>query len=119
MVLFLRRFLPGITLSRRADLIDCPAFTPGTTLVKPEIVTERERGGILSGGFVLSFAARLQVLASAEQSADAGGGDGASLPKTLRSMAGFVEEVLYFLSFLNCTKGLDLSRVSAGSGPLR
>lgn len=39
--------------------------------------------------------------------------------QTLRSMAEFVEEVLYFLSFLNCSKALDLSQVSAGSGPLR
>lgn len=105
MVLFLRRFLPGMTQSRRANLTDCPAFTPGTTLIRPEVVTERERGGVLSGGFVLSFAARLQVLASADCSADAGGGEGASPPKTLRSMAAFVEEVLYFLSFLNCSKG--------------
>lgn len=46
------------------------------TLIRQEVVTERERGGeggwyILSGGFVLSFAARLQILETAEQSADA------------------------------------------------
>lgn len=37
----------------------------------------------------------------------------------LRSMAEFLEEVLYFLSFLKCSKEPDLSQVSAGSDPLR
>lgn len=37
----------------------------------------------------------------------------------LRSMAEFEAEVLYFLSFLKCSKEPDLSQVSAGSDPLR
>lgn len=66
----------------------------------------------------MSFAAWLQVLQSAEQLMQVGVKEPESCP-VLRSVAEFVGEVLYSLSFLKCSKGPDLSRVSAESDALR
>lgn len=93
-----------------------PMFTAGRILIRQEVVTEREGEGgwgLVSGGCLLCFAPRLQVWESAEQQVMQVGVKELSIEpescQTLHSMAEFVEELPFFLSFLKWSKGPDLT----------